>query len=74
LQRVQQDAGSNNFLTAMPEPDPSRPHVFMDITVDNKPAGLSQLFTGVCSALTVQRRLQRVYRLVQVVKRSVHAL
>jgi hypothetical protein len=46
----------------------------MDITVDNKPAGLSQLFTGVGSALTVQRRLQRVGRLVQVVKRSVHAL
>jgi len=39
LQRVQQDAGSSDVLTALPDPDPSRPHVFMDITVDNKPAG-----------------------------------
>lgn len=27
------------MLTPLPEPDPTRPHVFMDITVDNKPAG-----------------------------------
>lgn len=39
LQRVQQDAGSSDVLTPLPDPDPSRPHVFMDITVDNKPAG-----------------------------------
>ena len=40
LQRVQQQAASgDDVLTALPDPDPSRPHVFMDITVDNKPAG-----------------------------------
>lgn len=39
LQRVQQDASNNEVLTALPDPDPSRPHIFMDITVDNKPAG-----------------------------------
>lgn len=43
LQRVQQDPGSNEVMVALPDPDPSRPHVFMDITVDNKPAGLLSL-------------------------------
>jgi hypothetical protein len=40
LQRVQQDASSNEVMVSLPDPDPSRPHVFMDITVDNKPAGV----------------------------------
>ncbi len=40
LQRVQQQAAAgDDTLTPLPDPDPSRPHVFMDITVDNKPAG-----------------------------------
>jgi hypothetical protein len=43
LQRVQQDAGSNEVMVALPDPDPSRPHVFLDITVDNKPAGMCTL-------------------------------
>lgn len=52
LQRVQQDAGSSDVLTALPDPDPSRPHVFMDITVDNKPAGrlVVELFEDVAPA------------------------
>lgn len=39
-QRVQQDASSNEVMVSLPDPDPSRPHVFMDITVDNKSAGM----------------------------------
>ena len=47
LQRAQQQAAnSNDVLTPLPDPDPSRPHVFMDITVDNKPAGEQQELPG----------------------------
>lgn len=52
LQRVQADPGSNDVLTALPDPDPTRPHVFMDVTVDNKPAGrlVIELFEDVAPA------------------------
>lgn len=41
LEQVQQEAasGRDGTLHPLPEMDPSRPFVFMDITVDNKPAG-----------------------------------
>jgi hypothetical protein len=42
LQRVQQSSSSGDVLAPLPDPDPSRPHVFLDVTVDNKPAGEQQ--------------------------------
>lgn len=58
LERVQQEVagGGHGVLTPLPDPDPTRPHVFMDITVDNKPAGgLLSLLSGCVVCAHVRR-------------------
>jgi hypothetical protein len=52
LERVQQDAAANRHenIHALPDMDPTRPHVFIDVAVDNKPAGVC---CGCCVVLWV---------------------
>jgi hypothetical protein len=35
-------AQPSGVLFPLPDKDPQRPHVFMDITIDGKPAGVSR--------------------------------